>query len=230
MLGLDVPSDELIVDIRRRDNLAAAPDFAGNRPADRNAVDASKSGVMERERTCEVPGAPAPQTTEQTRGAGRQPCSARGAAGALKKDTQTKINNIHTDSFHRVTSRSFLAKIRARASPLSCSLVRSSDRITSSGSIFRRRSRTCCYSLAALQPAVERADPGDQSIPSSLKFRVWGNLSPRQLPEALNVLAPTLSAVALIGNMVFVVARAEFPDLVRRSWIAAKRLSCSIAW
>lgn len=30
----------------------------------------------------------------------------------------------------------------------------------------------------------------DQSIPNSLKFRLWGHLSPRQLPDALNAIAP----------------------------------------
>ena len=51
----------------------------------------------------------------------------------------------------------------------------------------------------------------DQSIPNSLKFRVWGSLSPRQLPEALNVLAPTAHLQwRWIGNTVFVVPAPNF--------------------
>ena len=51
----------------------------------------------------------------------------------------------------------------------------------------------------------------DQSIPNGLKFRVWGNLSPRQLPEALNVLAPTAHLQwRWIGGSVFVVPAPSF--------------------
>ncbi len=51
----------------------------------------------------------------------------------------------------------------------------------------------------------------DQSIPSSLKFRVWGSLSPRQLPEALNVLAPTAHLQwRWIGNTIFIVPAPNF--------------------
>ncbi|HLJ53395.1 MAG TPA: hypothetical protein VKT77_00065, partial [Chthonomonadaceae bacterium] len=51
----------------------------------------------------------------------------------------------------------------------------------------------------------------DQSIPNSLKFRVWGSISPRQLPEALNVLAPTAHLQwRWIGGSIFVVPAPNF--------------------
>ena len=51
----------------------------------------------------------------------------------------------------------------------------------------------------------------DQSIPNSLRFRVWGSLSPRQLPEALNVLAPTAHLQwRWIGGSIFVVPAPNF--------------------
>ncbi len=51
----------------------------------------------------------------------------------------------------------------------------------------------------------------DQSIPNSLKFRVWGSLSARHLPEALNVLAPTAHLQwRWIGNTIFVVPAPSF--------------------
>ena len=51
----------------------------------------------------------------------------------------------------------------------------------------------------------------DQSIPNSLKFRLWGSLSPRQLPEALNVLAPTAHLQwRWIGDSIFVVPAPSF--------------------
>ena len=46
---------------------------------------------------------------------------------------------------------------------------------------------------AVLQQLGQQANVSvyvDQSIPNSLKFRLWGHLSPRQLPDALNAIAP----------------------------------------
>lgn len=45
----------------------------------------------------------------------------------------------------------------------------------------------------------------DPSIPNSLRFRIWGVVSPRLLPEALNIVAPAAKLQwRWIGNTVFV--------------------------
>lgn len=51
----------------------------------------------------------------------------------------------------------------------------------------------------------------DPAIPNGLKFRLWGTLSPRQLSEALNVIAPTARLQwRRIGGIVYVFPAPEF--------------------
>ena len=51
----------------------------------------------------------------------------------------------------------------------------------------------------------------DQSIPNSLKFRIWGNLSPRQLNDALNTITPRARLQwRWVGNTVYVVPAPDF--------------------
>ena len=51
----------------------------------------------------------------------------------------------------------------------------------------------------------------DQSIPNSLKFRLWGNMSPRQLNDALNTIAPRARLQwRWVGNTVYVVPAPDF--------------------
>ena len=54
----------------------------------------------------------------------------------------------------------------------------------------------------------------DQSVPNSLRFRIWGTLSPRPLGEALNILAPVARLQwRWIGNTVFVFPTPDFQVL-----------------
>ncbi len=51
----------------------------------------------------------------------------------------------------------------------------------------------------------------DQSIPNTLKFRIWGNLSPRQLNDALNTITPRARLQwRWVGNTVYVVPAPDF--------------------
>lgn len=51
----------------------------------------------------------------------------------------------------------------------------------------------------------------DQSVPNSLRFRIWGSLAPRPLAEALNILAPVAHLQwRWVGNTVFVFPTPDF--------------------
>jgi hypothetical protein len=213
--GLDVPSDDQIVNIRRRDNFALGAEPADSRPLDRSASDAAKSGVNgPRGGPGETPGSAAAQSSEAGRGAGRQAAPpAGGAGGALKKDAQSRINNIHTDFIAQGDVSQFLGQ-NGRSGLLNNqaqygAIVRQNNFVWFNIPEEKPEPVAAVLQLFSQQSNVPILV--DQSIPSSLKFRVWGNLSPRQLPEALNVLAPTAHLQwRWIGNMVFVVPAPNF--------------------
>jgi len=213
-LGLDVPSDDMIVSIRRRDNLGAGAEPAGNRPSDRALQDAAKSGVSgPRGGPSEVPNSSTAQSSEALRSAGRQAAPPAGAAGALKKDAQSRLNNFHTDFIPQGDVSQFLGQ-NAQNSLLNNqaqygAIVRQNNFVWFNIPEEKPEPVAAVLRLFSQQSNVPILV--DQSIPSSLKFRVWGNLSPRQLTEALNVLAPTAHLQwRWIGNMVFVVPAPNF--------------------
>jgi hypothetical protein len=212
-MGLDVPSDDLSVTIRRRDNPASNSESIDNRAADRNTVDAAKSGVNgPRGGAADAPASAGAPSPESVRGAARPAQPAPGVGGASpKKDVQSRVNNIHTDFIPQGDVSQFLGNGRAALSAQTPygSLVRQNGFVWFNIPEEKPEPVASVLQLFSQQSNVPILV--DQSIPSSLKFRVWGSLSPRQLPEALNVLAPTAHLQwRWIGNMVFVVPAPNF--------------------
>jgi len=205
-LGLDVPPEDRFGVQLRGEPAGGAAGFGGGAAARRD----SERDYGNAQRKAEgAPSGPASgNTVPEASGA---PKSA-GAAGALKKDAQNRIANIHTD---------FLAQ--ADTNQILSSGARTGVQNQQSFGMMLRQNGFVWFNIpeekpepvaTVLQLFSQQSNTPillDQSIPNSLKFRVWGSLSPRQLPEALNVLAPTAHLQwRWIGNSVFVVPAPNF--------------------
>lgn len=207
-LGLEIPTDEILSALVEKDKSAALGGGFGGGVAP-SAQDATRRD--EKQTNDDKASKPAGRA-----GTANEPAPTAGAARALngtinmKKDAQGNIANIHTDFINQGDISQFLGN---------------GARIPNAQqySMFLRQNNFVWFNIPEEKPAAvasilqqfsQQANVPillDQSIPNSLKFRVWGSLSPRQLPEALNVLSPTAHLQwRWIGGTVFVFPSPDF--------------------
>lgn len=209
-MGLDVPADEQLGASRFRSQSFGAGGFGG--AIDRSVRDAAKQDVdKDRNLLNGAPkGASSPLRNSEPIGneAARKPDTSSAAA---KKEAVIG-NNFHAYLIPQSEAGRFLNQSG-----------RTALGVQQDFGAFARQNGFVWFNIpeekpepvaSVLQLFSQQSNVPilvDQSIPNSLKFRVWGSLSPRQLPEALNVLAPTAHLQwRWIGNSIFVVPAPSF--------------------
>ncbi len=206
-LGMDVPPDERLLGLRVQEQSALYGGLGGaasGRQFRSNAKqDAKPQGNA-------VDGPPISSVLANT-AVSRAP-NASVALNATNKESLGKIANIHTDFIAQNDLPRVLAQ-DSLASGLSQQsyglLLRQNGFVWFNIPEEKPEPVTSVLQLFSQQSNVPVLV--DQAVPNGLKFRVWGNLSPRQLPEALNLLAPTAHLQwRWIGNSIYVVPAPNF--------------------
>jgi hypothetical protein len=215
-LGLDVPSDNQLSESRLHYGAAGGAGFGGASapaPVERDIARLeAQAGNTGPAGPAGAAGPGGPRTRDAGAPANADSAKPLGAARALKKDSAAaKSSDIHA----YLIPQSNLNQLAGGGRSAVSEPQEYGRFMLQNGFVWFNIPEEKPEPVASvLQMFSQQANVPilvDQSIPNSLKFRVWGSLSPRQLPEALNLLAPTAHLQwRWIGSTVFVVPAPTF--------------------